>query len=851
MHKKLRLHKAAPTHMRLQVVPSLATRLIGHVITAGSSAPLFCVVLACFISSAGVLGLYRLQWAALVNGVMWTSLFIAVGERSAAIHERVILGLCPLLLCVLSLCVNQYLAAMLTAAWLYALSSRTSDRCSLVLKQFSYALVLFEIVDLLLLKRSPIDLWMSDYVHAFTRLIRESRGGGEIGGLLQIDYGLLVFAIVATLPLACGQSRHLLLALCQVLASVLDVPIRSYFGPMIALMLVVVSACGLICHLVRDGQPRDQESRSNLKIASRAVRLASILFLLAVFIATNMRHHATRRPENAVVAKKSESNRIDGFAKPILFVNDRAGIESDNLDMTDFRRPSPESPSSMTKRDALPRYNTLASSLLPALGYRVDVRSIDQLGPGDYADYKLVVLICLQRLIPSDHRKALYTLIDAGTTNVLIAGDHTDIRGVRGPFNDFMSPMGVVLNYDSAIPFGQWSSQIIYTVHPVNGARALAPIGAAGDPQVSVGASLTIAGLVTRPLLVAGDGFADRGTPDAPMHAGLGDMVYNDNEVRGGLVLAAERSFGRGKVIAFGDTALFQNGSIATNFAYIAALFEYLTRDAMLTDTVAVRLAMVASGVVIAITLAFNFSLRDGLACIVLLVATSTLHNLERSHRDIVSELDTDLVVVDDCHGEMFQSHEKEKSIHTVQDIIEHETACFPMCSNALSLLDLPQVKCIVLLGPRAALTDGEQQRLIQFVSQGGSLILAAGFYEAREHQQWLNRFGCRVSPIVLGGGQQVTVQVPRFGKGPNIVEAWALDLEGDWRRIITCYEKPVVASRTYGRGRICIISDSFVLLDGNMGEPERVHPESRTFLSEILHELALSKTVPSNTGQK
>ena len=111
------------------------------------------------------------------------------------------------------------LAATLVAGWLLLLGVSSDRKGAWVLRHFSCAILMFEVIDLMLLKHGAVTLWLTDVVLAYTRLIRDSHGGGEIAGLLRIDLRLFVFTIVSTIPLTSGTARQMLLPICQTVVS--------------------------------------------------------------------------------------------------------------------------------------------------------------------------------------------------------------------------------------------------------------------------------------------------------------------------------------------------------------------------------------------------------------------------------------------------------------------------------------------------------------------------------------------------------------------------------------------------------------------------------------------------------
>jgi hypothetical protein len=804
------------------------------------------ISIACFVSSVEVLGLVPVAWRSIVSCVLWAALVGAFSRPQWLSVRRIFHYVAPLVLCLASLLFHPYLAATLAAGWLCLLASASVGKDVWLLRQYARAILLFEVVELLLLKHSMVDLLLVDLVHGYTRLIRASHGAGDIVGPSQIEYRLLVFSIVVTTPLMSRGALPWLLTMCQAMFVIAFIPLRVYVHPWAAMSAAGISSCMLV-GLLPSGDGHDDEVASSdtkrREWALWALRLAG-MFGLLLSVALGGSAYCERswgRPPRPASGPASSAQSDHS----ILFLNDRdrTGKEGDERDMTHFgSRGDAASAGDFDQDRRHPLYDKLAKRFLPALGYRVSIKSLEEVAPEEYVKHRLVVLICIQNKMPAAHRRALYECIRSGRTNLLIAGDHTDIRGVRGPFNDLMVPLGVELNYDSAIPFGQWYSQIVYSLHPVNGLLALAQMGKGGDPGVSVGGSLTLDKRVSRPVLEAGDGFADQGTPDAPMIAGLGDMSYTTNEVRGGLVLAAERPYGNGTVMAFGDTAFLQNGSLVRNFTYVASVFEFLTRRRGVLDTMSFMSLALLCGTIAACSLAFRFSWKYAIACVALGVASIVLSGALKGSYQVIRDLHCELAIIDNCHGEGLKPYDRDKNAGIIANLIDRTTSLLTLETNALEAIDASRVRGILLFAPRGAFGSAQQNRLVQFVLGGGGLLFASGFPEAEPHAPWLRKFGCRIAPVPLGAGQQVSLVDKSYGHTPRITETWGLELSNKWRSVLTCYERPVVALRDYGAGRVCIVSDGSALLDGAMGSGSHTNKDSFIFFSRLLDGLGLNK---------
>ena len=89
-----------------------------------------------------------------------------------------------------------------------------------------------------------------------------------------------------------------------------------------------------------------------------------------------------------------------------------------------------------------------------------------------------------------------------------------------------------------------------------------------------IGATLQ-AGWNARPLIAGRWGWSDVGDETNGV-AMMGNREYDPGEKLGDLILAAEKPYGLGKIIVFGDTSGFTNGLTVGCHAYTSRLYAYL-----------------------------------------------------------------------------------------------------------------------------------------------------------------------------------------------------------------------------------------------------------------------------------
>ena len=200
-------------------------------------------------------------------------------------------------------------------------------------------------------------------------------------------------------------------------------------------------------------------------------------------------------------------------------------------------------------------------------GYACDI--VDEVGTDTLAGAAALVVINPMRAPSGDMLVAVKAFAQDGG-GVLAAGDHTGDEQIRKPLNKLLAPVGIELNFDSAIPFQTLWPYSFYTrkspiFNKVTGRQL----------QVVVGASLSY-GYHAKPLMIGRTGYSDSGNIHNVADGYLGDMSFSRGERVGDLVVAAEAGLGRGRYLVFADTTLFQNTSLAYSAPFIDNIFAYL-----------------------------------------------------------------------------------------------------------------------------------------------------------------------------------------------------------------------------------------------------------------------------------
>jgi len=364
---------------------------------------------------------------------------------------------------------------------------------------------------------------------------------------------------------------------------------------------------------------------------------------------------------------------------------------------------------------------------------------------------------------------------------LLVLGDHTDIGDSREPLNAILAFTGIQFNYDSAIPHRHgWQGCLEIRRHPVT--RSVV-----GDlmVQAGIGASLEIKRPAI-PVIIARYGFSDAGDSTNGGRGGfMGNTVHEGGEQVGGLVLAACRHVGRGRVLVFGDTSPFQNAALFLSGTLVRNSVEWLQGDhAIPAGSGPLCLAAGGSGAILDFSLKPDVSLEPfsdrslgGLANCLARAGVSAVPALKRSQWD-------------------------------------------------------REAPFLFLVNPTEEIGTPETDWLCDYMASGGNVILAKGCAVPQPAESLMLKMGLKVNPIPLGSGDSTSSLAHK--------EAWALSLIGMAQTEIRsrAFGYPTAVTRRVGGGTFTLIADGRLFLDGNLESEWRGNPKNITFITGLIEEL-------------
>jgi hypothetical protein len=403
--------------------------------------------------------------------------------------------------------------------------------------------------------------------------------------------------------------------------------------------------------------------------------------------------------------------------------------------------------------------------------------------------------------------------------SLLVLGEHTT-RDPHGGnrFNELLAPTAMQVRFDSAtFAVGGWLQSYEALAHP-----ATAGIG---DEQnqfgVVIGASVD-ARWPARPLLIGRWGWTDEGD-ETSERAMMGNGRYDGGEKLGDLVLAAEQPFGRGRIVAFGDTSGFTNAISVSTYEFTARLLAYLAgRTGHASAAWRQILALLAGVLLVAFVCRRPGPWRTALAAVVLsgsLVACTLVTQARaRLLPDGRRTTPNNLAYIDAAHVGAYSSESWRPDGIGGLALTLMRNGYLTLDLRELTPERLGRAGLLVSIAPTRAFSPEEVQAVKSFVNDGGLFILTTGYEQRTASLPLLRAFGMR-----LGLAQSDEVEPEALGhfKSPYLESqgkrvyvrfhaAWPVACDDPNERVIAYGRDnvPVIVMRRLGKGVVLLIGD-------------------------------------------
>lgn len=468
----------------------------------------------------------------------------------------------------------------------------------------------------------------------------------------------------------------------------------------------------------------------------------------------------------------------------------------------------------------------LLPEFLQASGFDVK-RSVD-LSPEGLGHCQTLVLINLQKEFSPEDHEAIWDFVHRGGS-LLALGDHTGIAGIREPFNALLRPVGVEFNFDSAHYLKDWNYG--FELFPHQSTWGVKPDRELG---ISVGASLKIPASA-RPVIAGKYGFSDIGDANNVNQAFLGDRRYNKGELLGDLVLASASTYGRGKVLVFGDTSSFQNGALALSHQFVRRVFTWLASPAsfLYRQQTMIGLLLLVAGLCLMLRrpgqlpLALPRLVMALLAGFFIAAGASALSYSNRPLQGNIACLDTShLERVDyDMIGDR-------AFLGLSYNLMRN--GYVPVEMREFSDDWVKEASLVVAVAPARPFSRFELKTLKQFMAAGGAFVLCAGWEEARGCQNVLSDFGLNLENVPLG-----PVEPADNTAGVHFHSAWPVRVDNPESTDVLCTLRdpayPMIVRQAHGQGQFIFVADAGFLSNVNLETFREYSLENIAFLKGLL----------------
>jgi hypothetical protein len=476
-------------------------------------------------------------------------------------------------------------------------------------------------------------------------------------------------------------------------------------------------------------------------------------------------------------------------------------------------------------------YGRLSSGMygmLPRFLSTLGARSLisKALSDEDLSNAQVVVLLFPDDPWQPGQRERLWSFVRQGGT-LLVMGEHTtaDPNGANR-FNEILAPTAMRVAFDSGtFEVGGWLQSYEPLWHP-------ATVGIDDRSNgfgVVIGASLEIQ-WPARPLLIGRWGWSDTGDLSSA-RAMMGNGHYNSGEKLGDLVLAAEQSLGKGRVVVFGDTSGLTNGINVGGHEFNARLFSYLANASDASPAWRQILGMLLFSLVVAL---LYLEPSQGKCVCAVVGLTVAILVCARSTADAVNAVPdgrrqspNNLAYIDHSHMPVFASESwRENGVGGfILTLMRNDYVTLNL--SEITRARLSRAGLLICAAPGRAYARQELAVISDYVTEGGLLIVTAGYEHRQGSQGLLELFGFGVGIPLLGDTEP---QALGHFKSPYLQDnnkrvfvrffaAWPVFGRSQDTQVLAygADELPVAAWRPYGQGKVVVIGDSEFITNKNL----------------------------------
>jgi len=426
--------------------------------------------------------------------------------------------------------------------------------------------------------------------------------------------------------------------------------------------------------------------------------------------------------------------------------------------------------------------------------------------------------------------------------SLLVLGDHTDIGGMMDPLNSLVSTYGIRYRFDSALPIDQhfkWQPCYQLMYHP-----STFKVRDNHLIEISVGSCLDIE-TGTNPIIIGRYGLSDEGNRLNSDGAYLGDYEYTAGEQIGDIILAAESYYGDGKIIAFGDTSSFQNSAIAYSYPMLHSIFSSLAGPTTNNINI-IQVALSIVFLIISILLSFYLIKQEKIFVIIPIFILIGLVFTNAFNPVVIGdqEISGNIFYIDSSHKEKFNNepYQDDSISGVVINILRNNY--LPLLMEKFDIDKIKKSEMLLLNSPTQKFANTEVQDLMEYINQGGLVILATGYEDKEASMPILNEFNLDIEEIPLGPVPYVEQNPEEYQLAPRFVDSWPIII-GDQENTMKFYNITIIGEEyvlmtftKHGDGGLLLIADSMFLYDENIESLMEYWPGNIQFIKNIIDEL-------------
>lgn len=463
-------------------------------------------------------------------------------------------------------------------------------------------------------------------------------------------------------------------------------------------------------------------------------------------------------------------------------------------------------------------------------GWSVEAVEIDAVERGRLADFDVLVTINNPRVWTTEQRAAVDIYLRAGGA-LLVLGDHTDVFGCKKGFDSLLEPYGITFAFDSAYHArDSWTGCALAATHPAfssgEGEFVLAH---------AIGASLTVNAGV-EPLILGRFAFSDQGVRENKMGAFLGNYRYRAGEEVGDLMLAAWVPVGKGRIVAYGDTSAFQSGSLVHSYrSHVLPLMRWLACPGVVAEQLWYRL-LLSILVLGAIWSAVRGRSAPSVAvstaaslCVAAMALFGMLLPVQASLKD--------KILVDDSLGS-WTGHYAVKMNSTGPLYANLARSGLRALAGQDLQSDLRRMpRGVVVVAPTERISEAQTAQLLDYLSLGGAVLIAAGLESRSALLPLINALGLDIGPTPLGVTPSPSVSGPERLE-PRTCNGWPLlasaATRSKARDLFRCGAHTIALAVPVGAGQLVWIGDGRFFSTANIEDTDTVWPGNIMFLERL-----------------